>query len=163
MNKFLHQFLNRNSNISLPHREGLGRVFSLPPREGRGWVFLLVLLVAVSCTESFEDRCRREAREYTERMCPRAMTPGMIMDSMTFVSNPIGFNYYYTLDGDLDDPELLTDDVLETFHEELLKNLRQDISLKKYKERDFTFTYTYYSRSTGEMLTEAAFTPEEYK
>ena len=127
------------------------------------FLLLFAVFLAVACTESFEERCRREAREYTERMCPRAMTPGMIMDSMTFVSDPVGFNYFYTLDGDLDDPELLTDEVLSTFHDELLKNLRQDIGLKKYKERDFTFTYTYYSRSTGEVLTEAVFTPDEYK
>ncbi len=125
-------------------------------------LFTLSFFTLVACTESFEDRCRREAREFTERMCPRAMTPGMVMDSMVFVSDPIGFNYFYTLDGALDDSELLTQEVLSTFHDELLKNLREDISLKKYKERDFTFTYTYYSQSTGEVLTEAAFGPEEY-
>ncbi len=91
------------------------------------------------------------------------MTPGMTMDSMTFVSDPVGFNYCYTIDGDLDNPELLTEEVLTTFHEELLTNLRQDISLKRYKERDFTFTYTYFSRSTGEKVTEAVITPDMYK
>lgn len=120
-------------------------------------------MIVSACTESFEDRCRREAREYTERMCPRTMTPGMTMDSMTFVSDPVGFNYCYTIDGDLDNPELLTEEVLTTFHEELLTNLRQDISLKRYKERDFTFTYTYFSRSTGEKVTEAVITPDMYK
>ena len=90
------------------------------------------------------------------------MMPGMVMDSMTFVSDPNGFHYFYTLDGDLDDPELLTEEVISTFHNELLKHLREDISLRKYKDRDFTFTYTYLSRSTGNLLIEAVFTPEEY-
>lgn len=132
--------------------------------------YLLYLFIALGgivilacCTESFENRCRREAREYTERMCPRAMTAGMVMDSMVFVDDPIGFTYYYTLDGALDDPELLTEEVLDAFHDELLLNLRQDINLKRYKERDFTFAYKYYSRSTGELLTEATIPPEDYK
>ena len=137
--------------------------YPLPIRKGRGWFFIFIALLAVGCTESFEDRCRREAREYTERMCPRAMTPGMVMDSMTFVGDPVGFNYFYTLDGDLDNPEVLTEEVLTTFQEELLRNLRQDISLKRYKERDFTFTYTYFSRSTGEKVTEAVISPDMYK
>ena len=85
------------------------------------------------------------------------------MDSMVFVDDPIGFTYYYTLDGALDDPELLTEEVLDAFHDELLLNLRQDINLKRYKERDFTFAYKYYSRSTGELLTEATIPPEDYK
>ena len=32
---------------------------------------LIVAMTAVGCTESFEDRCRREAKEYSERECPR--------------------------------------------------------------------------------------------
>ncbi|MCR4994763.1 MAG: hypothetical protein K6A32_05210 [Bacteroidales bacterium] len=127
-----------------------------------GAFILLLAGLAVACTESFEDRCRREAKEYTERMCPRVMAEYIIMDSMVYNDNPIGFTYYYNISGKLDDRELLTPDVLEEFRSELLKNLRQDINLKKYKDRNFTFTYKYVSASTRETFTEVSYGPEDY-
>ena len=125
-------------------------------------LFTLSLLAFHACTESFEDRCRREAKEYTERMCPRVIAEYTMIDSMVFVEDPIGFTYYYNISGTLDDPELLTDDVIEEFRSELLRNLRQDISLKRYKERGLTFTYKYFSASTRKLFTEASFGPEDY-
>ena len=77
------------------------------------------LLMMAACTESFEDRCRREAREYTERMCPRVIAEYTMIDSMVFVEKPIGFTYYYNVSGPLDDPELMTDNVIEEFRNEL--------------------------------------------
>lgn len=120
------------------------------------------LLMMAACTESFEDRCRREAREYTERMCPRVIAEYTMIDSMVFVEKPIGFTYYYNVSGPLDDPELMTDDVIEEFRNELLRNLRQDINLKRYKERGLTFTYIYVSATTQEHLAEATLGPEDY-
>ncbi len=128
-----------------------------------GLIMVLSAAISMSCTESFEDRCRREAREYTERMCPRVMAECITMDSMVFVDNPVGFTYYYNISGTLDNAELLTDEVLDEFHDELLTNLRQDINLKRYKDRDFTFTYKYISASTHEVFTEVSYGPDDYK
>ena len=57
----------------------------------------------------------------------------------------------------------LTDEMLENFRQDLLSSVRQDISLKAYKEKGFTFTYRYLSASTGEVFTEAIITPEDYR
>lgn len=124
---------------------------------------LTVFLLIAACTESFENRCRREAREYTERMCPRVMAEYIIMDSMTFTDEPVGFNYYYNVNGTLDDSTLLTPEVIEEFHAELLRNLRQDVNLKRYKDRGFTFTYKYISASTQKIFTEVSYGPEDYR
>ena len=119
----------------------------------------------VACTERFEDRCRREAKEYTEKQCPRLIDKDacIIMDSMTFATEPIGFTYHYHVQGQLDNPELLTPETMENFRENLLNNVRKDISLKTYKEKGFTFTYRYLSASTGDVFTESVITPEDYK
>ena len=82
---------------------------------------------------------------------------------MVFDEDPIGFSYYYTVQGELDNPELLTDELMATYKETILASLRNDISLRTFKERGFVFSYRYFSASTGELFTEASFTPEEYK
>lgn len=125
-------------------------------------IVLASLWLLAACTESFEDRCRREAREYTERMCPRVIAEYTMIDSMVFVEQPIGFTYYYNVSGPLDDPELMTDEVIEEFRSELLRNLRRDINLKRYKERGLTFTYIYVSATTHEHLAEATLGPKDY-
>ncbi len=127
-----------------------------------GLISLFGLISLSSCTESFEDRCRREAREYTERQCPRLVDKCIVMDSMTYEDEPQGFTYHQTVQGELDDKELLTPDALSAFQEELLNRIRKDISLRRYKDRGFTFTYRYTSASTGDIFTEVSFGPEDY-
>lgn len=122
----------------------------------------VVLTTLGSCTESFEDRCRREAREYTLKQCPRMLGPYIIMDSMVYVDKPQGFTYYHTVVGELDNDSLLTPEALDAFKEELLKNIKNDLSLKRHKERGFTFTYHYTSGSTGKVFTEVSYGPDDY-
>ena len=126
-------------------------------------LFTLSLFTLVACTESFEDRCRREAREYTERQCPRLIDQYIVMDSMTYEDEPQGFTYHQTVQGELDNDSLLTPEAISTFQEELLARIRKDINLRRYKERGFTFTYRYTSASTGKLFTEVSFGPEEYR
>jgi len=124
---------------------------------------LLAALTASSCTESFEDRCRREAREFTEKQCPRLVEKNIILDSMTYVDTPQGFIYHYRVTGELDNPELLTADNLEPIIEGMRQNLRQNLSLRAYKERGLSFTYRYLSDSTGEPFVDTTFGPEDYQ
>ncbi len=130
------------------------------------YVVLLALLSAVvlcGCTESFEERCRREAREFTERQCPRLLNEYIVMDSMTYEDSPQGLTYHMTVQGQLDNDSLLTEENLASFNDDLLERVRQDISLKRCKERGFTFTYRYMSRSRKKLFTEVTFGPEDYK
>ena len=126
-------------------------------------LFTLSLFTLVACTESFSDRCRREAREYTERECPRLEHQFVIMDSMTYNDEPQGFTYHYRLTGDFDKPELLTPEILSAFTEQMQQALRENLTLRAYKERDFTFTYRYLSARTDSLLFQVSFGPEDYK
>jgi ADP-ribose pyrophosphatase YjhB (NUDIX family) len=127
-----------------------------------GLISLMWLIGLVSCTESFEERCRREAREYTEQQCPRLVDRYICLDSMTYEDAPQGFTYHHTVMGELDNDSLLTPEILSAFHETLLENIRNDINLKRCKDRGFTFTYRYTSASTGKLFTEASIGPEDY-
>jgi ADP-ribose pyrophosphatase YjhB (NUDIX family) len=133
----------------------------------RGPICLLLaalFVLAASCTESFSDRCRREAREYTERECPRLEHQYVIMDSMTYSDDPQGFTYHYRFtEALLDSDSTVDSELLEQLGEQIRQGLRQNITLKAYKERGFTFTYRYLSARTDSLLLEVSFGPEDYK
>lgn len=121
-----------------------------------------ISMILSSCTESFSDRCRREAEEFTARQCPRLLSEYIILDSMVYVDEPQGFIYYHTVRGELDNDSLLTPDREANFRDELLRSIRNDLGLRRYKEHKFTFTYHYISASRGATFTEASFGPEDY-
>lgn len=117
----------------------------------------------MSCTESFQDRCRREAREFTEKQCPRLVDKFIILDSMTYVDVPQGFIYHYRVTGELDNPELYTSEAVDPIIENMRQSLRQNLSLRAYKERGLSFTYRYLSDSTGDTFVDTTFGPEDYQ
>ena len=48
-------------------------------------VFLLAIVaLLVACQESLEDRCAREAKEYTEKKCPTLVIKDVTLDSLRF-------------------------------------------------------------------------------
>ena len=122
-----------------------------------------VAVSLTSCTESFEERCKREAREYTEKQCPRQLDNVVTIDSMSYENDPQGFVYYYTVNDIEEKFDSITEEVRENFTSHLRDNVRKDLNMKTYKERNFTFTYRYYSRATGELLINAVLTPEDYR
>lgn len=137
---------------------------SLRPRGCISLLTALLLVLLASCTESFSDRCRREAKEYTERECPRLEHQYVIMDSMTYSDDPQGFTYHYRFtEALLDSGATIDPELLEQLGEHIRQGLRQNITLKTYKERDFTFTYRYLSARSDSLLFQVSFGPEDYK
>lgn len=128
-----------------------------------GLIGLMGSIGLISCTESFEDRCRREAREYTEKQCPRLVEEHIILDSMTYVKAPQGFIYHYRVMGELDNPQLFTADQVDPIIDGMRQNLRENLSLRIYKERGLFFTYRYLSDTTGEPMVDVTFGPEDYR
>lgn len=128
-------------------------------------LFGLMALVAFasSCTESFEERCRRETREFNEKQCPRKLDEYVTIDSMAYVEQPQGFVYYYTLSDEGIKEGYMTDEIKEQFIDQMRQKVRSDINMKTYKEKGFTFTYIYRSRAQGTLLFDASFGPEDYQ
>lgn len=125
-----------------------------------------VLMAVAACQESFEDRCRRTAREYTERQCPRPdpENPSVVEDSMVFVDSPSkGFVHYYSVSDAFDHDSCYTESKLLDFREQVIANIRRDVTLRECKARDFTFTYRLRSATTGREYMSVTIGPDDYK
>ncbi|MBQ0050017.1 MAG: hypothetical protein KBT12_07275 [Bacteroidales bacterium] len=126
---------------------------------------LLVLLAAglTSCgRKSFEEQVAIQLQEFTEKQCPQKLDDFTTLDSMSFDQPNNTINYYYTFSGQLDNPDVLTNGVLEDFKEDMILKLHDDLKLKEEKQHGITFAYHYLSRSTRKPLVEFVFTKEEY-
>lgn len=122
----------------------------------------LTTLITSCNFESFDERCTREAEEYTHKYCPRRMNDYTMMDSLVFNPQTRTFSYYYCLEGKLDNDTVITKDVANTFVEQLKKELTNSVELRSYKEKEVNFRYIYLSQKTGQILFEKTFTPADY-
>ncbi len=117
--------------------------------------------MAVGCQESLEERCEREAREYTEKHCPTPVAKDVVMDSMTFDKTTHTITYAYTLTGQLDDSA-----VVEGAHSRdlLLQEIKNSANLRLYKEAGYSFRYVYHSgKKKGTQLLDATFRQSDYQ
>lgn len=125
---------------------------------------LLMAAGILSCRfESFEERCQREAREYTEKQCPRRMDEYTVMDSVTFDIKNRTLSYFYTMEGVLDSDSVLTPEAIENFREVLGEHLKNSVELKTQKEEGVTFNYSYYSKATGTLRFSVVYDREYYR
>ena len=66
------------------------------------YILLLIGAVLTACQESFEDRCEREAKDFTTKKCPAQINLNTRIDSMTFDKRTLTVSYYYTMSGSAD-------------------------------------------------------------
>ena len=124
-------------------------------------VLLLSIVLLTACQESLEDRCAREAKEFTEKNCPRAVDKEIVLDSMAFEKATHTISYLYTLMGTLDDPQRIDS---KHFRELLLMEVKNSTNLKLYKDAGYSFRYCYYSeKENGTKLFEATFRKSDYR
>ena len=124
-------------------------------------LLLMSIMLLTACQESLEDRCAREAKEFTEKNCPRAVDKEIILDSMAFEKATHTISYLYTLTGTLDNP-LKIDST--HFRELLLMEVKNSTNLKLYKDAGYSFRYAYYSeKENGTKLFEATFRKSDYR
>lgn len=118
------------------------------------------LLSVAACHESFEDKAAREAKEFTKEECPQPIGNGITIDSMTFEKGTRTIHYYYTISGFADTTAI---DKKET-EGELLKGIKGNMSIRKYKDEGFSFAYTYFSKKhKGQKLIDVKFTSKDLK
>ncbi len=126
-------------------------------------LLLATLLGLAACQhESFDERCGREAREYTEKQCPRRMDDYTMMDSLTFDRASRTLTYYYTMEGMLDTDSMATPEFGEALETTLRKHIVNSVDLRSYKKEGLNFCYQYNSKSTGKVRYKVLFTPEDY-
>lgn len=134
--------------------------------------------------ENFDERCSREAKEYTLKQCPQRIDKGITLDSMAYHKVGEGdnasdrtFTYYYTF-SDIQDSMLnkllkeYPDTVRKRFDEfkaAMLQGLTNSVQLKPYKDKGFNFEYIYFSASRNKTpqkdspILQFKFTKADYK
>lgn len=117
-------------------------------------------LFLIACQESLEDRCAREAKEFTRKNCPSKIEKNINIDSLTFERETHTLHYYYTLTGNAD-----REGVMEEINglDILKENLKNSTAMKVYKENHYNFTYTYHSeKDPKKVLLKVTLTDKDY-
>jgi len=124
------------------------------------FAFAAVLLLS-ACQESLEQRCAREAMEYSKKNCPAPIAKGVTIDSMSFDVATHTLIYSYTLDGVIDDTATIRKN---NPREQMLQQLKNATAMKPYRDAGYNFRYTYYStKHKGQKLFEATFQERDYR
>ncbi|WP_028912975.1 hypothetical protein [Prevotella sp. MA2016] len=124
------------------------------------WLLGIIALLFTACQESLEDRCERDAKEYTRKHCPTAIDQNTIIDSLTFDRATHTIHYYYKLTGVADEEEMLKQ---INAVGELKKGLKNSTAVKTYKDAKYRFAYTYRSeKDPKKILLDVVFTEKDY-
>ena len=120
----------------------------------------IATLFLMACQESYEDRCAREAKEFTLKKCPAQINQNTIIDSMTFDKQALTVSYYYTLTGAADNMMAIK----QTNPRELLLNeVKNATALKGARDHGYNIRYIYHSTANkGMVLFETTFTSKDY-
>ena len=123
-------------------------------------LFRSLCMVLAACQESLEDRCERDAKEYTRKQCPAVMDSNTILDSLTFERETHTIHYHYRLTGNADEEQALKKiDAVNI----LKQSLKNSTSVKTYKDNKYRFAYTYRSeKDPKKVLLEVVFTDKDY-
>ena len=124
------------------------------------WLLGVIAILFTACQESLEDKCERDAKDYTRKQCPTAIDKNTIIDSLTFERATHTIHYYYRLTGVADEEKLLNEiDAVNT----LKKSLKNATVVKTYKDAKYRFAYTYRSdKDPNKILLDVVFTDKDY-
>ena len=123
------------------------------------WLLAVIAMFFTACQESLEDRCERDAKEYTRKQCPVAIESNTIIDSLTFERATHTIHYYYRLTGDADKNPLNETEAVNTLKE----GLKNATAVKVYKDAKYRFAYTYRSdKDPNKVLLDLVFTDKDY-
>ena len=123
------------------------------------WIAAAIVLMT-ACQESLEDRCEREAKDYTAKHCPTLVAKNIVMDSMTFNKSTHTITYAYTLSGDIDDSAVVNG---VNTRDLLLNEVKNSANLRLYKEAGYNFRYVYFSKKKkGTQLFNTTFRQSDY-
>jgi ADP-ribose pyrophosphatase YjhB (NUDIX family) len=124
------------------------------------WILGMIALLFSACQESLEDRCERDAKEYTRKHCPTAIDENTVIDSLVFERATHTIHYYYKLTGVADEEQALKDvDAVNV----LKQGLKNATAVKVYKDAKYRFAYTYRSsKDPKKILLDVVFTDKDY-
>lgn len=126
-------------------------------------ILLVASLLLTACGKSLEDKAAEEAKEYTRKYCPTPVVNNSRTDSITFTKADRTYHYYCSFVGPFDDERMIQLN-LDNLRETLIKEVKNNTSVKKLKEAGFRFHYIVRSGSNPKkVLYEQTITEKEYK
>lgn len=126
------------------------------------FIFAFILFGMTACSESLENRAAREAKEFTQKYCPTPEINNERTDSTTFDKDTRTFTYWRTLTGKADNKAVI-DANKNKLNGVLLEAVKNNPSMKIYKENGFNFHFVYRSAKDKSILIETTFGEKEYK
>ena len=112
--------------------------------------------------ETKDEKFRHDFEQFTQKECPKFVDPCTRLDSACYDIQTRTISYHYTVQDKLDNESIYTSELTDAFHDDILKGLKHSIQMKPYKDEGITFHYDYRSLTTGKMLLELTFSPENY-
>ena len=126
-------------------------------------LFCLGTVLFASCRrETKDEKFKRDFEQFTQKECPKFVDDCTCLDSAYYNIENRTLNYYYTVQDVLDNDTIYTSELVDAFHDDILKGLKNSIQLKTYKDEGISFRYSYRSITTGKTLLDLIFTPEDY-
>ena len=119
----------------------------------------LAAIVFTSCQESLEDKCAKEAMEFTQKKCPSKIDENTEIDSMTFDKSTHTLAYWYKLTGKADNPILFE---RVNLRKSLVEQIKNSTSLQAYKDAGYSFRYVYRSQKENKIYFDATVTKKDY-
>ena len=127
-------------------------------------LLMTITIVLLSCQESKEERFEREAREFTQKNCPRAEFEDLIfLDSLVYHNDGTNdYKHCYSVKGD---SAMLAeiDNQHEQLHERLLTAVRNSVDMRHVKDAGLNIMYVYYNAESHQKIAEFRFTPDDYR
>lgn len=125
-------------------------------------IFSVFLLFGACRNQAtFDERVRDEAIKTTLKICPREVTQGITLDSIVYAIPTKTKTFYYSMSEEWEQPEQLKQGEPK-FREALRQQIVGSIGMKREKEHGITFRHVYYSKKTGKVLLQEAYTKEDY-
>ena len=122
---------------------------------------LLGACLLCACQETMDQRCAREAEEFTRKSCPAMVNMNTRIDSLTFNPATRTIAYCYSLLREADRPDAVNPAEARRL---LLQQVTNEPSMKPYRDAGYRIAYIYRSASQpSQVLYQTVFTEEDYK
>ncbi len=124
----------------------------------------LLIMVLMSCQESFRSRLEYEAKVKTERECPQRLDEVATLDSIVFRNNGTDdYMLFFTLDVDSSAAAAFESIRKAELRATLLQGIKNDIGLAKIRENKLNIVCSFRVKDTGKELCKQRFTAKDYE
>ena len=121
---------------------------------------ILAAITLVSCQQSLEDKCAKEAEDFTRKKCPSRIDEFIMIDSMTFDKTTHTLSYWYHVTGQADRSEVFNDPNMK---KALVDKMKNSTTMQVYKDAGYNFRFVYRSEDSKTIYLDTTVGEKDYK